>query len=64
MSSQPENLSQSAEDEFDQDEEQRSQPLELLYLDADILPSGRDHNDKFWINSHTIDGVRSRGPAV
>ena len=36
-------------------------PLEVLYLgDEDVLPSGREHTEKFSINTETIDGVKSR----
>ena len=30
--------------------------------EEDILPSGREHNEKFSINTDTVDGVRSRAP--
>ena len=61
MSGQPENLSQSASEGFDEEEEQ-TLSMPLFYGDEDIVPSGRERHEKFSINCHTIDGVRSRGP--
>ena len=54
-------MSQSASDGLEQDEELIGVPLEVLYLgDEDVLPSGREHTEKFSINTDTIDGVHSR----